>query len=408
MASTMSSAHPIPRGEYARLVVVLGLLAAIGPLSTDVYLPAFPDMAVELGATNSQVQATLAGSLIGLGVGQLIAGPLSDALGRRLPVMVGMALHVVLSVACALADDITLLTVLRVLQGLAGTAAAVTAMAVVRDLFTGERAATLMSRLMLVMGLAPVLAPSIGGVMLNVMSWRGTFVFLAAAGLVMLLAAVVWLPETHPADRRIDLHPAATARAYLGLFRDPMVVAMVVGSAASSGALFAYISGSSFILQEQYGLGAQTYAMVFGLIGIGMIIGGQLNPVVLPRWGLVRTELVASVASVVVAALMWLLVSRGIGGVVGFVAPLFVLIALVAVHNSNLTVIAMHRQGRAAGTAAALLGAVRFGIGGAIAPVVGLATQNSPVPLTLILLGSTIVGLVVFLLVRPALPRYLS
>lgn len=408
MALALSSSQPIPRGEYVRLVVVLGLLAAIGPLSTDVYLPAFPDMATELAATHSQVQATLAGSLIGLGVGQLVTGPLSDALGRRLPVISGMALHAVLSVGCALATSIEVLIVLRVLQGLAGTAAAVTAAAVVRDLFTGERAATLMSRLMLVMGLAPVLAPTVGGFMLKVMSWRGTFVFLAAAGVVLLLAAVFWLPETLPPERRMSPHPRATAAAYLGLFRDPVVVAMVVGSAASAGTLFSYISGSSFILQDQYGLSPQAYALVFGVIGLSLVVGGQLNPVLLRRFGLVRTELGASVASVVVAVVLFGLVSRGIGGLVGFVVPLAFAMALVAMHNANLTVITLHRQGRSAGTAAALLGAVRFAIGGALAPVVGLVTRESATPLALILLGTSAVGLVAYLLVRPALPRYLA
>lgn len=408
MAVALSSSQPIPRATYVRLVVVLGLLAAIGPLSTDVYLPAFPAMATELGATNSQVQATLAGSLIGLGVGQLVSGPLSDMLGRRLPVISGMAAHAVLSVGCALAGSIELLIVLRVLQGLAGTAAAVTAMAVVRDLFTGEGAATLMSRLMLVMGLAPVLAPSVGGVMLEVMSWRGTFVFLAAAGVALLLAAVFWLPETLPAERRMALHPTATAGAYLRLFRDPVVIAVVVASAASAGTLFSYISGSSFILQEQYGLSPQTYALVFGGIGLAMVVGGQTNPILLRRFGLIRTELAATIASVVAAIVLYVLVSRGIGGVVGFVVPLLFSISLVAVHNANLTVIALHRQGRSAGTGAALLGAVRFAIGGALAPVVGLVARDSPTPLALILLGTSAVGLAAYLLVRPALPRYLD
>lgn len=408
MAHSLTTAEPIPRRTYVRLVVVLGVLAAIGPLSTDVYLPAFPDMARELMATHSQVQATLAGSLIGLGVGQLVAGPLSDSLGRRLPVIAGMAAHTLLSIGCALAGSIELLIVLRVLQGLAGTAAAVTAMAVVRDLFTGERAATLMSRLMLVMGLAPVLAPTVGGFMLKVMSWRGTFVFLAVAGLVLLLAAAFWLPDTHPAERRMELHPAATARAYLGLFRDPVVIAMVVGSAASAGTLFSYISGSSFILQGRFGLGPQTYALVFGAIGLAMVAGGQLNPILLRRFGLIRTELVATIASVVVAAVLFVLVSRGIGGVVGFVTPLFFAMALVAIHNANLSVIALHHQGRSAGTAAAVLGAVRFAIGGALAPIVGLVTRESPTPLAVILLATSVVGLLAYLLVRPALPRYLA
>ncbi len=408
MARTLSPDEPIPRGVYARLVLVLGLLAAIGPLSTDVYLPAFPDMALELAASHSQVQATLAGSLIGLGLGQLVAGPLSDSLGRRMPVVVGMIAHTLLSIGCALATSVELLIVLRVLQGLAGTAAAVTAMAVVRDLFTGGRAATLMSRLMLVMGLAPVFAPSAGGLMLELTSWRGTFVFLAVAGVVLLVATLAWLPATHPVENRMPLHPRATASAYLGLFRDPVVVAMVVGSAASAGTLFSYISGSSFILQGFYGMSAQAYGLVFGAIGLAMVVGGQLNPFLINRFGLIRTELGASIASVAVALVLYLLVSRGIGGVLGFVVPLAFATALVALHNANLTVIALHRQGRTAGTAAALLGAVRFAVGGALAPVVGLVSRNDPTPLTLIILGTSLVGLVAYLLTRPVLKDYLA
>ncbi|QGF24168.1 multidrug effflux MFS transporter [Raineyella fluvialis] len=407
MASALSSGEPIGRTTYVRLVVVLGLLAAIGPLSTDVYLPAFPDMARELSASHSQIQATLAGSLIGLGVGQLITGPLSDALGRRIPVITGMSAHVVLSIGCAMAADVRLLIALRVLQGLAGTASAITAMAVVRDLFTGERAASLMSRLMLVMGLAPVLAPSVGGFMLRLMSWQGTFVFLAVAGLVLMLAALFFLPETLPAEHRTRLHPSVTAAAYLRLFRDPVVIAMVIGSAAGAGTLFSYISGSSFILQGQYGLSPQVYALVFGGIGLSLVVGGQLNPVLLRRFGLARTEFGATVASVLVAAVMVLLVSTGAGGVVGFVAPLPFAMALVAMHNANLTVITLHRQGRTAGTAAALLGAVRFGVGGVMAPVVGLVTRDSPTPLAVILLATSLVGLTAFMVVRPRLAGYL-
>lgn len=395
------------RGAYVRLVVTLGLLAAIGPVSTDTYLPAFPDMATELATTNTQIQATLAGSLIGLGLGQLVSGPLSDALGRRLPVISGMIAHILLSIACALATDVTVLIVLRVLQGLAGTAAAVTALAVVRDLFTGQRAATVMSRLMLVMGLAPVLAPMIGGVMLNWTGWRGTFVFLAAFGVVMLAAAVFWLPETHPAENRMALRPSASFGAYAALLRDPVFVAFVVMTALVSAILFSYIAGSSFIVQELYGIGAQGYAMIFGLIGLTMVVGGQLNPVILTRVGLVRTELGILVASVVAAAVLVVAVSTT-DGIVGFVAPMMVVIGLVAMHNANITAMALHRQGRRAGTAAAFLGAVRFGIGGAMAPIVGLATSASAVPLGWILLVCAVLALGTYLVVRPRLAEYLA
>lgn len=398
---------PMDRGAYVRLIVTLGLLAAIGPISTDTYLPAFPDMARDLSTTNSQIQATMAGSLIGLGAGQLISGPLTDALGRKRPVVVGMIAHIALSVACALATNITVLIVLRVLQGLAGTAAAVTAMAVVRDLFTGERAASVMSRLMLVMGLTPVLAPMIGGVILNWTNWRGTFVFLAAFGAIMLLAALVWLPETHPPANRMELRPAATANAYLALLKDPVFVALIVISSAVAAMLFSYIAGSPFIVQQLYGLSPQQFSLVFAATGLSMVVGGQSNPFFLARFGLARTEFGALIGSVLGAVLLLVGVTLT-DHILGFVLPMMLVVGLVAVHNANVTTIGLHRQGARAGTAAAFLGAVRFGVGGAMAPIVGLATSTSAVPLGWILVGAAVVAMVAFLIIRPRLDDYLQ
>src|SRR6478672_13587942 len=179
-----------PKGRsYAKFVLVLGALIAIGPLTIDTYLPAMPSIARELAATEAQVQGTLTGILLGLGLGQLLVGPLADAIGRRKPLIAGLALHIAASVFCAFAPTIALLTVGRAIQGLGNAAVAVVSMAMVRDLFAGSAAATMLSRLMLVMGLAPVLAPTLGGAILQVTSWRGVFVLLAIAGTMMVTLA---------------------------------------------------------------------------------------------------------------------------------------------------------------------------------------------------------------------------
>ena len=198
--------------RYLQLVVVLGLLSAIGPLTIDAYLPALPALSAEMGATDSQAQLTITGLLLGLGLGQLLVGPLSDAVGRRRPLLFGLAAHGLTSVLCALAPSITMLAVTRTLQGLAGAAVAVVAMAVVRDLFTGIRAAQLLSRLMLVVGVAPILAPSIGSALLSFTSWRGIFVVLAAVAVGLFVLALFALPETLPVVRRQPAHVRGSHR----------------------------------------------------------------------------------------------------------------------------------------------------------------------------------------------------
>ena len=188
--------------RYVSLVLVLGALSAIGPLTIDTYLPALPQLTADLGATDPQAQLTITGLLIGLGLGQLVIGPWSDAVGRRKPLLLGLIAHTLMSVLCALAPSVTLLAVTRTLQGLAGAAVAVVAMAVVRDLFSGIRAAQLLSRLILVLGIAPILAPSLGSALLNFTSWRGIFVVLAVAAVLLLALAFFGLPETLPQARR--------------------------------------------------------------------------------------------------------------------------------------------------------------------------------------------------------------
>jgi len=255
--------------RYVQLVVVLGALMAIGPLTIDTYLPALPQLSSEMGATDSQAQLTITGLLVGLGFGQLIIGPLSDAFGRRKPLLIGLGAHGGMSLLCAAAPSIGLLAVTRTLQGLAGAAVAVVVMAVVRDLFTGIRAAQLLSRLILVLGVAPILAPSLGSALLNVTSWRGIFVALALVAVALWLVAWRALPETLPAASRQSASPRSSIRAYGRLFSDPMFLVMVAVAGLMFATLFAYVAGAPFLLQERYGLSPQTFGLAFSANAVG-------------------------------------------------------------------------------------------------------------------------------------------
>ena len=197
-------------------MLVLGALSAIGPLTIDTYLPALPQLSAELGATDVQAQTTITGLLVGLGLGQLVIGPLSDAFGRRRPLLLGLTAHAAASILCALAPTITMLAITRTMQGLAGAAVAVVAMAMVRDLFSGNQAAQLLSRLILVLGVAPILAPSFGSALLGFTSWRGIFVVLALVAAALIVVAYLALPETLPPDRRIPASLRSSLRAYAG------------------------------------------------------------------------------------------------------------------------------------------------------------------------------------------------
>jgi MFS transporter, DHA1 family, multidrug resistance protein len=381
-----------PQGRsYVKFVLVLGALIAIGPLTIDTYLPAMPSIATELGATQSQVQGTLTGILLGLGLGQLFVGPVADAVGRRGPLIGGLVLHILASLACAWAPTVELLTAARVLQGLGNAAVSVVAMATVRDLFAGSAAATLLSRLMLVMGIAPILAPTVGGAVLGYTSWRGVFLLVALAGVVLVTIASFMLRETLPAERRRPLQPVAVLRTYGSLLRDRTFVGLVLISGLMFATLFSYIGGSSFVLQDIYGLSVVEFGLAFGLNSIGFLAGSQLNPVLLKRFAPRQIVRVGVLTAAAAALVMLASASSGIGGLVLILAPLWFLLFACGLTLPNTPALALTRHGEAAGTAAALLGASQFVIGGAAAPLIGAMGSGSAVPMALVM-AATAVG----------------
>ncbi len=353
------------------MILVLGALIALGPLTIDMYLPALPAIADDLNTPSSAVQLTLAGTLVGLALGQLVIGPLSDIVGRRLPLIVGTGVHILASVACIVAPNIAVLGGLRVVQGLGAAAAAVVAMAIVRDLFSGRAAATVLSRLMLVMRVAPVLAPSLGGAVLLVGSWRLVFAALAIMGVALMTLAIVSLRETLPPERRRASGVMPVLRTYRSLLRDAQFVVLVLVAALAMSSLFAYIAGSSFVLQEEFGLDEQQFAIVFAAGAISLIGASQLNVLLLGRFAPVQIVLAALSFAVLAGGVMAVLAIAEIGGMAGFVVPLWFVLGAVGFVMPNAPALALSRHGEAAGGAAALLGAAQFGLGAIVAPIVG-------------------------------------
>jgi DHA1 family bicyclomycin/chloramphenicol resistance-like MFS transporter len=371
------------------LALLLGGFSAFGPLSLDMYLPGLPQLGRELDASASATQLTLTACLAGLALGQLVAGPLSDRLGRRRPLLAGVALYAAASLLCALSPSIAVLILLRFVQGAAGAAGIVIGRAVVRDLYEGDAAARLFSSLMLVGGVAPILAPVIGGQLLHVTDWRGIFVVLAGLGAALLLAAFVGLSESLPPERRSSEGLAGTRRALRVLAADRRFAGYAMTSGFVMGAMFAYIAGSPFVLQEIYGLSPQAYSLVFAANGLGIVAASYLSRSLIGR--LRPAQLVHAGVAIAAVGAALLLVTVLLEAPVGFVLPaLFLVVSPVGLVGPNATALALADHPSIAGAASALLGVAQFLIGAVAAPLVGLAGTGSALPL-----GFTVMAMVV-------------
>jgi DHA1 family bicyclomycin/chloramphenicol resistance-like MFS transporter len=377
----------LPTGRR-RLVLLLGALSAFGPMSLDMYLPGFPALARELGTTEAPVQLTITTCLVGLAAGQVLAGPLSDRFGRRRPLVGGLLLYAVASVLCASAPGIESLVALRLLQGLGGSAGIVIARAVVRDLYTGVEAARFFAVLMLINGLAPILAPLLGAQVLEVAGWRGVFVVLTGFGLLLAALVSLQLPETLPPERRQPGGARATLGTFGRLLRDRGFVGCALSAGFVFGSLFAYIAGSSFVLQTKYGLSAQTFSLVFGANAFGLIAASQVSARVVGRYGprALLTAGIAVSATGAAALLVSVLLDLGLPAVLPSLLLVVLSVGLVA---PNAAALALADHPRTAGSASALLGLSQYLVGGLVAPLVGLAGSDSAVPLAAVIAVSS-------------------
>jgi DHA1 family bicyclomycin/chloramphenicol resistance-like MFS transporter len=369
------------------LIVILGSMVAIGPLSIDMYLPGLPEITRSLHAEAAAVQLTLTAVVAGLALGQLVAGPLSDRIGRRRPLMVGLLCYSAASLLCALAPSVHALTGLRFLQGLTGGAGIVIGRAVVRDLYSGAAAAKLFSSLMLVTGLAPILAPVIGAQVLRFTAWQGIFVVLACLSLAIVTLATVALPETLPPERRDRGGLAGALKTMRSLLTQRSFLGYALTAALAFGALFAYISGSPFVFQEIYGLSPQAFSLAFGVNGLGLVAGSQINARLVGRYGpayLLRRALLVIAAAA--TALLAVVLIGGLG-VWPVIITTFLVMSSLSFVMPNSTALALADHAKVAGTASALLGVIQFLVGGLAAPLVGLGGTGSAVPMAVVMLS---------------------
>jgi DHA1 family bicyclomycin/chloramphenicol resistance-like MFS transporter len=398
--------HPGALRRTGLLVtLILGGLTATPPLSMDMYLPALPEVTRSLHAPAATVQLTLTACLAGMALGQLVVGPMSDKWGRRRPLIVGLVVYVVATALCALAPNVELLVAFRLAQGLAGAAGIVIARAVVRDLYDGMAMARFFSTLMLISGVAPVVAPLIGGQILRTTDWRGVFVLLTAVGIA--LTALVWtkIPETLEPAQRHGGGVGDALRAMRALVADRVFTGYTLAGGFAFAALFAYISASPFVIQEIYGASPQTFSLLFGINSVGLVIVGQINgKILVGRVGLDKV-LATGLALITLAATALLLLTTGVFGKAGLVpvaVALFVLMSAMGLALPNTQALALMRVRHAAGSASALLGTTSFLIGAIASPLVGIAGEHTAVPMAVVQLAAVLVAIAFFVgLCRP-------
>ncbi|WP_131742759.1 multidrug effflux MFS transporter [Actinomadura roseirufa] len=378
-----ASSSPAAPDRRLALLLILGALTAVAPLSIDMYLPALPDLAGDLSTGAVQAQLTLTACVIGLAAGQIVAGPLSDALGRRRPLLVGLVAYAAASALCVAAPTVETFIALRFVQGAAGAAGIVIGRAIVQDLYDGVAAAKFFSLLMLVNGLAPILAPVLGGQLLRLMPWPGVFAVLAGTGVALFFGALLGLKETLPPGRRETGGARATLATFRALATDRTFVAYGTAVALAFGAMFTYISGSPFVLQDIYDLSPQAFSVVFGVNSLGIVAVGQLSGRLAGRVPLARL-LGAGLATVAVGGVGLLAAVLGGVGLAGVLPALFLVTAGQGLIMPNATALSMSgRPARVAGSASALLGLVQFAVGGAAAPLAGVAGSGTAVPMAL-------------------------
>jgi DHA1 family bicyclomycin/chloramphenicol resistance-like MFS transporter len=388
----------LSRNRKILYILLLGALTALGPFTIDLYLPAFPALEASLGVSEAEVQLTLTGTTVGFALGQLVVGPLSDKFGRRLPLILATALHITASLGAALCTDLATLGLFRVVMGIGAAGGGVVAMAMVRDLFTGYAMVRMFSRMALVNGLAPILAPVIGSQLLLVMPWPGIFYFLAGYGTLVITAAILLVRETLPRELRGKSGLTAGQR-YKLLFSDRIFVGLLLLGGMNFAGLFAYLSASPFLFQDVYGFSPQEYGLLFGINSLGIVAGVQTSSRVIrrvpPQW-----ILACSTAWMFLMAVLIVIFDQLGLGLWGVMVPLWFYILGTGFTFPCVQDLALSKHGAQAGTAASLLGAATFMMAGIVSPVVGWfgdisATVMGGVQATSILLAAAALWLVV-------------
>ena len=381
--------------KYFTYVIVLGLLSAIGPFSIDMYLPGFEDIAASLHTTAAAVTLSLSSYFVGISVGQLLYGPLLDRYGRKKPLYAGLALYIVATFVCIQAKDIQTLIALRFIQALGSCAAQVAAMAMVRDLYGPKDSAKVFSLILLVIGASPMIAPTAGGYIVTMWSWRIVFLVLLILGVVITLLTVFLLPESYPPDRQFSLKPLPIVRNFLSVMRVRQFVVYVFVEAFAFAGLFAYVSGSPAVFMGYFHLDKRTYGWVFAFLSVAFIVLSQLNSLLLRRYKSEQIVRVALVGQLIVAVLYLAGNVAGWWGLGYTMLFLFLFLTFLGFTYPNAAALAMAPFSKNAGTASALLGFFQLGIGALASVGVSVFSNGTAMPMVAVIAGTSVLAVVV-------------
>jgi DHA1 family bicyclomycin/chloramphenicol resistance-like MFS transporter len=379
------------------LILILGLLSAIGPFSIDMYLPGFPQIAASLGTTVARVTLSLSSFFIGISVGQFLYGPLLDRYGRKKPLYAGISLYFIASVGCALARSVEILIVLRLFQALGACAGLVASRAMVRDLFHVSQNARVFSLLMLVVGVSPIIAPTLGGYLTDFFNWRYIFYVLAAIAAIILVAVHFFLPESRKPDPQYSLKPGPIVQSFLGVIREPQFYTYALTGAIASAGLYAYIAGSPYVFMELYHVSEQQYGWIFALVALGLIGSSQLNSVLLRTFKseqIIRVALGLQVLTAIVLFAGYLL---GILGLFSTIFFIFLFLCCQGCIFPNSSALSLAPFSRNAGTASALMGGIQMSIGALTSATVSFLNNHTALPMTGVMAACALISFTILL-----------
>lgn len=382
------------------MILILGSLTALGPFSIDMYLPGFPAIAKELNTTVGQVSLSLSGFFIGISAGQLLYGPLLDKFGRRKPLFIGLTLYILASLGCVYADSIDQLIIWRFVQAIGSCAAAVASIAMVRDLFPVEENAKIFALLMLVVGVSPMVAPTLGGYVIATFGWHAVFLVLMGLGLINLLTSYFGLPNSYRPDPTISLKPEPIIKGFIAVLREPQFYTYAFTGALAFSGLFAYVAGSPLLFMDIYSLNEKDYGWIFAILSVGLIGASQVNSILLKKYSSAQLIFAALICQVLIGVLFLAGSIFNWYGVTETVILLFVFLACVGFASPNASALSLAPFTKTAGSASALMGAIQMGLGTIASIAISLFDVRSAVPMAAIMAFSAILALLTILIGR--------
>lgn len=383
-----------------KLILILGALTALGPFSIDMYLPGFSAIAADLGTTVNKVSLSLSSYFIGISAGQLLYGPLLDRFGRKRPLYIGLLVYILASLGCALTKNIDVLIALRFVQAIGSCAAAVASMTMVRDLFPVADSPKIFSLLMLVVGLSPMLAPTIGGYVIAGLGWHIVFIILMCMGIAVLLAARFGLPQTRKPDLSISLSPKPILSNFALVLKNPQFYTYAFSGAIAFSGLFTYVSGSPLLFMDIFKVSEKTYGWIFAFMSVSFIGSSQLNSVLLKRYSSQQLVFAALSLQCIISLIFLTAAINNWLDLYGTIAMLFLYLGCLGLSNPNTAGLSLAPFSENAGSASALLGALQLGLGALASVAVGIFVKETMVPMIVIMACGTVLALTILILGR--------